>query len=234
MESTVSDTDALLWRVSKTSRTEYLILSEFVLAVSELLLPWANFFSREWFAFVRWPTRDTLQIKIFICNDSILFAAILLFAACPLGAIVLLPWQLTHSENVSTRAKRNPVKAAREGSIIFRFETPTSRKSAKCNRKTRRFWLRRINIGRSRVSISHGRKHGLDSGLADWNLDYPLCPRLEFWNGILTPNSASKCTPNGLSTLARASLVRIRNTKPWNHLHMCTVVLWTKIVVEFL
>ena len=29
-------------------------------------------------------------------------------------------------------------------------------------------------------------------------------------------------------------LVRITNTKPWNHLHMCTVVLWTKIVVEFM
>ena len=28
-------------------------------------------------------------------------------------------------------------------------------------------------------------------------------------------------------------LVRIRNTKPWNRLHMCTVVLWTKIAVEF-
>ena len=31
-----------------------------------------------------------------------------------------------------------------------------------------------------------------------------------------------------------AFLVRIRNTKPWNHLHMCTVVLWIKIVVEFM
>ena len=28
--------------------------------------------------------------------------------------------------------------------------------------------------------------------------------------------------------------IRIRNTKPWNHLHMCIVVLWTKIVVEFM
>ena len=28
--------------------------------------------------------------------------------------------------------------------------------------------------------------------------------------------------------------IRIRNTKPWNHFHMCTVVLWTKIVVEFM
>ena len=27
---------------------------------------------------------------------------------------------------------------------------------------------------------------------------------------------------------------RMRNTKPWNHLSMCAVVLWTKIVVEFL
>ena len=29
-------------------------------------------------------------------------------------------------------------------------------------------------------------------------------------------------------------LIRIRNTKPWNHFHMCTVVLWAKIVVEFM
>ena len=38
----------------------------------------------------------------------------------------------THSENVhiNTRAKGNPVKAVREGSIIFRFERPASRKSA--------------------------------------------------------------------------------------------------------
>ena len=28
--------------------------------------------------------------------------------------------------------------------------------------------------------------------------------------------------------------IRIRNTKPWNHFHMCTVVLWTKIVLEFM
>ena len=28
--------------------------------------------------------------------------------------------------------------------------------------------------------------------------------------------------------------IRIRNTKPWNHFHMCIVVLWTKIVVEFM
>ena len=46
-------------------------------------------------------------------------------------------------------------------------------KSAKCNRKTRRFWC----FQRSQsVSISHGRsltcvKHKLDSGLADWKLD---------------------------------------------------------------
>ena len=36
-----------------------------------------------------------------------------------------------------------------------------------------------------------------------------------------------------LSVLGLPSL-RVRNTKPWNHLHMCTAVLWTKIVVEFL
>ena len=28
--------------------------------------------------------------------------------------------------------------------------------------------------------------------------------------------------------------IGIRNTKPWNHLKMCTFVLWTKIVAEFL
>ena len=28
--------------------------------------------------------------------------------------------------------------------------------------------------------------------------------------------------------------IRIRNTKPWNHFHMCTVVLWTNILVEFM
>ena len=28
--------------------------------------------------------------------------------------------------------------------------------------------------------------------------------------------------------------IRIRNTKPWYHFHMCTVVLWTKIVVELM
>ena len=28
--------------------------------------------------------------------------------------------------------------------------------------------------------------------------------------------------------------IRIRNTKPWNHLHSYTVVLWTKIVVELM
>ena len=32
---------------------------------------------------------------------------------------------------------------------------------------------------------------------------------------------------------AQFVFIRIRNTKPWNHLHMCTVVLCTKIVVEF-
>ena len=40
-----------------------------------------------------------------------------------------------YSVNVNTRAKGNPMKAVREGSIIFRFERPTSRKSAKCNKK---------------------------------------------------------------------------------------------------
>ena len=49
--------------------------------------------------------------------------------------------ELAFAENVhvNTRAKGNPVKAMREGSIIFRFERPASRKSAECNRKTRRF-----------------------------------------------------------------------------------------------
>ena len=28
--------------------------------------------------------------------------------------------------------------------------------------------------------------------------------------------------------------IRIRNTKPWNYFHICTVVLWTKIVVDFM
>ena len=28
-------------------------------------------------------------------------------------------------------------------------------------------------------------------------------------------------------------VVGLRNTKPWNH-HMCTIVLWTKIVVDFM
>ena len=28
--------------------------------------------------------------------------------------------------------------------------------------------------------------------------------------------------------------ITVGNTKLWNHFHMCTVVLWTKIVVEFL
>ena len=60
---------------------------------------------------------------------------------------------------VNTRALGNPVKAVSEGSLIFRFERPISRKGAKCNRKTRRFWCR--------ISISHGVN-------MDWTLDYPL------------------------------------------------------------
>ena len=28
--------------------------------------------------------------------------------------------------------------------------------------------------------------------------------------------------------------IRIGNTKPWNYFHICTVVLWTKIVVELM
>ena len=32
---------------------------------------------------------------------------------------------------------------------------------------------------------------------------------------------------------AQFVFIRIRNAKRWNHLRMCTVVLWTKIVVEF-
>ena len=28
--------------------------------------------------------------------------------------------------------------------------------------------------------------------------------------------------------------IRIRNTKPWSHFHMHTVVLWTKIVIGFM
>ena len=41
--------------------------------------------------------------------------------------------------HLNTRAKGNPVKSAREGSIILRFERPTSQQSAKSNRKTRCF-----------------------------------------------------------------------------------------------
>ena len=46
--------------------------------------------------------------------------------------------------HINTRAQGNPVKAVREGSVIFLFERHTSRKSAKRNRKTRHFWCRRI------------------------------------------------------------------------------------------
>ena len=72
----------------------------------------------------------------------------------------------------NTKAKRNPVKAVREGPIIFRFERPTSRKSAECNERpgvSGVFGERnhRINIGR----FPKGGKVGLDFGLVDWNLD---------------------------------------------------------------
>ena len=40
----------------------------------------------------------------------------------------------------NTRAKENPMEAVRDSSIILRFEKPTSRKSAKSNRKTRCFF----------------------------------------------------------------------------------------------
>ena len=33
--------------------------------------------------------------------------------------------------------------------------------------------------------------------------------------------------------VSRTVFIRIRNSKPWYHLPMCTIVLWTKIVVEF-
>ena len=67
----------------------------------------------------------------------------------------------------------------REGSIIFRFEWPTSRKSAKCNRKTRRFWC----FQRSHINFPRAfcvAKHRWDSGLAEWNLDWPLDSWLDF------------------------------------------------------
>ena len=41
--------------------------------------------------------------------------------------------------HVNTRAKGNPMKAVRKGSIILRFERPTSLQSAKSNWKTRCF-----------------------------------------------------------------------------------------------
>ena len=40
-------------------------------------------------------------------------------------------------------------------------------------------------------------------------------------------------TKNGRHS-ASFLFVRIRDIKPWNHLHICTVVLWTKIVVDFM
>ena len=99
----------------------------------------------------RWviPNRLTSTIRIshyeLICScpEWSCFAVSDLLQCCERIAFpvndLLLSWQLTHSENVhiNTRAKGNPVQAAREGSIIFRFERPTSRKSAKCNRKIR-------------------------------------------------------------------------------------------------
>ena len=74
----------------------------------------------------------------------------------------------THSQNVhvNMRAKGNPVKAAREGSIIFRFERPTSRRVSGDFRDRNH----RINIGRSRVSISHGRS--VTCVNMDWTLDW--------------------------------------------------------------
>ena len=89
--------------------------------------------------------------------------------------------EFPRERTVNTRVKGNPVKAVREGSIIFRFESPTNRKSAKCNRKTRRFLCRRINIGSSRVSIHHGRSVAcvnmywtLDERTGSWTLGLTL------------------------------------------------------------
>ena len=59
--------------------------------------------------------------------------------------------KVTYSENVhvNTIAKVNPVKAVREGSMIFRFERPTSRRVSCVFRDGNH----RINIGKSPVSI---------------------------------------------------------------------------------
>ena len=146
-----------------------LALSEVVFAVSDLLLPWAIYFSAV--------------------------------------SELLFPWVIYFYRERERRGKHesksgNPVKAVREGSIIFRFERPTSRKSVKCNRKTRRFWCNhKINIGRFRVSISHCKRSvtcvnmdwTLDSGLLTGGLKSGLSSGLwtRLLNGILTPNSAS-------------------------------------------
>ena len=102
--------------------------------------------------------------------------------------------------------------------MIFRFERPTSRKSAKCNRNTRHFWCHRINIG-SRYQVS------MTCVNMDWTLDWQTGIWIALWTldqtlkwnsnpeqcinapGCQCRMNFSKCTANSPSTLVRASLV---------------------------
>ena len=150
MENTVSETDALLWRVARLQEQNDLHYKNTSFWV-DFLLPWVNVF---------------LPWVICFCREQIPFPV----------SDLLLPWQLTYSDNVhvNTIAKGNPVKAVREGSMIFRFERPTSRKSAKCNRNTRHFWCHRINIGsRYRVSMTCVNM--------DWTLDWQTGIWIALW-----------------------------------------------------
>ena len=50
-----------------------------------------------------------------------------------------------------------------------------------------------------------------------------------------SPYTPLFCATKNTRRLPGLSLLNVtRDIKLWNHLHMCAVVLWTKIVVEFL
>ena len=93
-------------------------------------------------------------------------------------------------------------------------------------------WLARLGVSYSNEN-KLGRQSSPPLNSAWYNKQRVIRPRTNQRPKCKIQNETDKNKPSHFKTQCLPVRL-IRNAKPWNHLQMCTIVLWTKIVVEFM